>query len=145
MGRFKFETHCAFDSNGVLFDSSKSVFAPLTTKQFYLTSGFKELAMIMGDTEKSFRKTSKLINHIRYQQENGTPSRTLHDQTQKEGAELFNHLRQKAENLNCGNFNTDGNCINPELPRGGDALPISTEKIQEALSESSFVYIPPIL
>ena len=139
MGRFKFETHCAFDSNGVLFDSSQSVFAPLTTNQFYLTSGFKELAMIMGNTEESFRKTSKLINHIRYQK-NGTPSRTLHDQTQKEGAELFNHLRQKAENLNRGNFNTDGDCINPELSRGGDALPISTEKIQEALFESSFVY-----
>ena len=125
--------------NGVLFDSSQSVFAPLTTNQFYLTSGFKELAMIMGNTEESFRKTSKLINHIRYQK-NGTPSRTLHDQTQKEGAELFNHLRQKAENLNRGNFNTDGDCINPELSRGGDALPISTEKIQEALFESSFVY-----
>ena len=140
VGRFKFETHFAFDSNKVLFDSSQSVFSPLKPKQFYLTMGFKELAIIMGDTEESFRKTSKLINHVRYQQKEGTPSRTLHDQTQKEGAELINHLKQKADDLNCGNFNTDGVCINSAIPRGGEPISIPKERIQEILSESSFNY-----
>jgi hypothetical protein len=133
-------THCAFDSNGVLLDSSQLVFTPLKPKQFYLTMGFKELAMIMGNTEESFRKTSKLINHIRYQQENGTPTRTLHDQTQKEGAELIAHIEQKANDLNHGNFNTDGGCINPEIPRGGDPVSLPMVKIRQAFSESSFNY-----
>ena len=140
VGRFKFETHSAFDSNNILLDSSQLVFTPLKPKQFYLTSGFKELAMIMGDTEASFRKTSKLINHIRYQPKNGTPSRTLHDQTQKEGTELFDHLKQKADDLNHGNFNAAGICINPKILRGGDPISIPTERIQHALSETSFNY-----
>lgn len=53
--------------------------------------------MITGDTEQSFRKTSIWLNLIRYQQENGTPHRTLHDQTWKEGAELIDYLKQKAD------------------------------------------------
>jgi len=142
VGRFKFHTHYAFDGNGERFDSSQSVYTSLKPKQFYLTSGFKELAMIMGDTEQSFRKTSDLINHIRYQHENGTPSRTLHDQTKKEGSELFNHLKQKAADFNHNNFNADGFCINPEIPRGSDPILIPMDKIQEVLSEMTSDYNP---
>lgn len=142
VGRFKFQTHYATDINGVLFDSSQSVFASLSPKQIYLTTGFKELAMIMGNTEESFRKTSKLINHIRYQQDNGTPHRTLHDQTQKEGAELIDHLKQKADALNQGNLTADGVCVNPELARGSEPISLPMEKIQDALSEVSCDYRP---
>lgn len=123
-----------------MLDSSQLVFTSLKPKQFYLTTGYKELAMIMGDTEQSFRKTSKLINHIRYQPENGTPSRTLHDQTMKEGTELINHLKHKADELNHNNFTPDGVCINPEISQGGDPILKPTNEIQQALSESSFNY-----
>ncbi len=142
MGRFKFKTHYGFDNSGIRYDSSCSVFLPLKPNQFYLTTEFKKLAMIMGNTEKSFRKTSTLINHIRYQQESGTPSRTLHDQTQKEGMVLFEHLKQKADDLNNGNFSTDGVCINPKIPRGGKPITLPIEKIQKALSEADFDYKP---
>ena len=142
MGRFAFETHFAFDENGVRFDSSQSIFAPLGPNQFYLTTGFKERAMIMGNTEGSFRKTSKWLNFIRHQIEGGTPHRTLHDQTQKEGRELIDHLKQKADDLNHGNFSADGCCINPDIARGGEPISISMDEVQKALSKGSFDYNP---
>lgn len=141
-GRYKFDTHYAYDINGHRFDSSKLVFSPLNPKQFYLTTGFKELAMIIGDTEESFRKTSKLINHVRYQMENGTPHRTLHDQTQKEGVELINHLKEKADALIYGNFNADGTCINPDISSGGDPITLSMNEVQKAASKISSAYNP---
>ena len=142
MGRFTFDTHFAFDKNGVLCDSSQSVFTPIGPKQFYLTMGFKERAMIIGNTEESFRKTTKWLNLIRHQPEGGTPHRTLYDQTQKEGSELIGHLKQKADDLNRGNFSADGCCINPGISRGGEPIPIPMAEIQKALSEGSFAYNP---
>jgi len=130
VGRFKFKTHYAMDGNEIGYDSSQRVFDALSPKQFYLTSGFKKLAMINGDTDQSFRKTSELINDIRFQLECGTPYRTLHDQTQKEGRILFDHLKQKADDLNNGNFSTDGMCINPDISRGGEAVTLPNERIQ---------------
>jgi hypothetical protein len=50
----------------------------LKTKEFYKTAGFKEIAaMSYRDTEQSYRKTAKLINRIRHQEQGGTPYRTL--------------------------------------------------------------------
>jgi hypothetical protein len=142
VGRFEFATHFAFDQKGVRFDSSQSVFPPLVPKQLYLTRGFKEMAMILGDTQESFRKTARLINHIRCQHKGGTPYRTLHDQTQKEGAELIDHLKQKADEINRNNFTAEGVCLNPEISRGGEPVSLPMDEIQKALSEVSTEYNP---
>ncbi|WLE95160.1 MAG: hypothetical protein QTN59_18675 [Candidatus Electrothrix communis] len=48
--------------------------------------------MIYGDTEESYRKTTRLINRIRYQEKDGTPSRTLHEATEREGTALLEHI-----------------------------------------------------
>ena len=63
MGRFEFTTHRV----GAEYDTSKDFFPELKGKEFYKTTGFKEIAMTYGDTEQSYRKTAELINRIRYQ------------------------------------------------------------------------------
>lgn len=98
--------------------------------------------MILGDTQESFRKTARLINHIRCQHKGGTPYRTLHDQTQKEGAELIDHLKQKADEINRNNFTAEGVCLNPEISRGGEPVSLPMDEIQKALSEVSTEYNP---
>lgn len=144
MGRFSFDTHFAYDEHDVLFDSSQSVFTPIGPKQLYLTAGFKERAMIMGNTEDSFRKTSTWLNLIRHQPGGGTPHRTLHDQTQKEGSELIDHLKQKADDLNQGNFTSDGCCTNPDISRGGKPISIPMAEIQKALPNEVSIDCKPI-
>jgi len=71
--------------------------------------GFKEIAMIYGDTEKSYRKTAKLINRIRYQEQGGTPYRTLQENTEKEGSNLIDYVREKTRRiLKKKGFSEDG-------------------------------------
>lgn len=67
--------------------------------------------MIYGDTRQSYRKTAQLINRIRYQQQGGTPSRTLQECTEKEGSEILLQIKDKATNIltNKG-FSKDGIC-----------------------------------
>ncbi len=76
-GRFHFTTHRVVDDGKSVFDTSKELFPTLRGKEYYRTVGFKEIAYIYGDTNESFRKTAELINRFRYQQQDGTPSRTL--------------------------------------------------------------------
>lgn len=142
VGRFSFHTHFALNENGVRFDTSQSFFAPLAPKQFYLTSGFKERAMILGDTEESYRKTTEWMNFMRHQPEGGTPHRTLHDQTQKEGLALSDHLKQRADEINHGNFRPDGYCINPDISRGGELVSLPMDVIQDTVAEMSTDYKP---
>lgn len=66
--------------------------------------------MIFGTTELSYRKSTKLINRIRYQQDgDGTPCRTLQDATELEGTQYLNFLREKSERILKKNaFNSEG-------------------------------------
>ena len=57
-----------------IYDTGRDIFLYLHGKEYYRTTGFKEIALIYGDTEKSYRKTAKLINRIRYQEKDGTPA-----------------------------------------------------------------------
>jgi hypothetical protein len=67
--------------------------------------------MIYGNTERSFRKTAKLINRVRYQEQGGTPPRTLHECTEKEGNEVLSHIKEKAASILADSgFSVDGIC-----------------------------------
>jgi len=61
----------------------------------YCTEGFKEIALIYGATEESYRKTSALLNRVRHQAQGGTPSRTIQAISEHEGFMLEAHLEQK--------------------------------------------------
>ena len=67
------------------------------SREYYRTVGFKEIAYIYGDTEKSFRKTADLLNRVRHRQIGGTPFRTLQESTEREGGQIIDLLREKAE------------------------------------------------
>ena len=79
----------------VLYNTSRDFFLPLQGEEKYRTEGFKEIALIHGTTEGSFRKTSVLLNRVRHQKEGGTPSRTVRDNTEYEGRNIQNYLEEK--------------------------------------------------
>jgi len=96
VGRFTFLTHSILNDTNMQYDTGRDIFLYLHGKEYYRTTGFKEIALIYGDTEKSYRKTAKLINRIRYQEKDGTPSRTLHEVTEREGTALLQHIIEKS-------------------------------------------------
>ena len=61
----------------------------------YCTEGFKEIALIYGATEESYRKTSSLLNRVRHQSHGGTPSRTIQALSEHEGSMLADYLEQE--------------------------------------------------
>jgi len=81
-------------SGEVLYNTSREFFLPLQGEEKYGTEGFKEIALIYGATEESYRKTSALLNRIRHQAEGGTPSRTIRQTTEREGLRIQDHLEQ---------------------------------------------------
>lgn len=82
----------------MLYNSAADLFPRLIGKQWYTTSGFKEIAIIHGDVEESYRKTAELINRVRYQAE-ATPPRTLQEQTVAEGLRVAEFKAKKAEEI----------------------------------------------
>jgi hypothetical protein len=90
--------------------------------------------MIYGDTEKSYRKTIKLINRIRYQEAGGTPYRTLQENTEKEGSELIECIGEKSRAILQENGFTEDVVSKGDKATYGNDHPVifSQEKIAEA-------------
>ena len=92
VGRITFDTYWIEETAG---DKAKCVFPTLHAQEWYRTTGFKELAMVHGSVEKSYRKTTALINRVRHQ-EGATPSRTLRENTESEGQQLMAYIERQA-------------------------------------------------
>ena len=78
IGRVTFDVYWVEQSEEGNGDTSGTPFPALHAKEWYRTTGFKELALVHGSTEKSYRKTSDLINRVRHQ-EDATPSHASMD------------------------------------------------------------------
>ena len=74
-GRITFDSYWVEQMEEESDDTAGTPFPALHAKGWYRTTGFKEIAMVYGTTEESYRKTSNLINRARHQQD-ATPSRT---------------------------------------------------------------------
>lgn len=108
VGRFNFSTH-RVEGDNIDYNTAVDLFPALKAKGWYRTVGFKEIALILGDVENSYRKTTELINRIRYQQVDGTPYRTLQANTEQEGAQVIDYLNKKTANiLRRHRFSQDG-------------------------------------
>jgi hypothetical protein len=59
-------------------------------RQWYQTWGFKELALLDGAAQRSYRQTVEGLNRWRCQLEGGTPLNTLRDSAEAEGAVVLN-------------------------------------------------------
>lgn len=98
VGRFTFTTHSVERGRSIIYSTARSIFPEISGNEWYKTSGFKEIAMIYGTTEESYRKTAKLINRIRYQ-DGATPVRTLRENTEAEGAKILDFVERKTTEI----------------------------------------------
>lgn len=98
IGRITFDTYWIDPPGAETTDSARSLFPTLHAQEWYRTTGFKELALVHGTVEGSFRKTRDLLNRVRHQ-EDATPSRTLRDNSTCEGQQIQVHLEQQATDI----------------------------------------------
>jgi len=87
VGRFTIAGHEVADGNGGTL-RTRDLFPKLQGRQLYCTAGFKELALLLGVTDASFRKETTKLNRLRRQQEGGIAPTTLRDISEREGAKV---------------------------------------------------------
>jgi len=135
-GRFTFLTHSILKDGDVQYNTGRDVFSCLHGKEYYRTAGFKEIALIYGDTKESYRKTTRLINRIRHQEQDGTPSRTLHEATEREGTALLEHITRKSEQILSRHGFEETGISHEENPEDTQSVPVflDQEKIDDAVS-----------
>jgi len=93
-GRYTFETHKVVEGKNVVHDTSHDCFKSLKNgRDHYHTVGFKEIALLGGCVDDSYRKTSDRLNRVRCQQ-GATPFRTLRDVAEAEGLMLQAHVTE---------------------------------------------------
>ncbi len=104
--------------------------------------------MIHGDTEKSYRKTTRMINYIRRQETEGTPFRTLNANTEREGMHVVAFMNKKTEDvLRRNQFTQDGTYKgDPGKYDSLEVVDLSKKIVDEAVSRLKFNYpIPELL
>lgn len=95
IGRITFDTYWVEEIEETADEKAKCAFPTLHAQEWYRTTGFKEIALVYGSVEKSYRKTTALINRVRHQ-EDATPSRTLRENTEGEGQQIMAYMERQA-------------------------------------------------
>jgi len=135
IGRFTFKTHSLYRLNKEIYNTSKHYFPSLKGKEYYKTIGFKEIAIVEGVTQSSYRKTEKLLNKIRYQtKEEGTPVRSLQNTTESEGSKINEWIEKKTEDILSNEFNNSETVLKQNL-YSNEIMLQSKEKIEKAILE----------
>ncbi|MFW5740628.1 MAG: hypothetical protein ACOC1F_09720 [Myxococcota bacterium] len=98
VGRFTFTCHHLEREGSVHFDTSRELFPPLIGEQQYRTVGFKELAVVRGALDRSYRQATRMMNRIRHQPD-ATPLATLRDSVEAEGLAAARELEQEAKRV----------------------------------------------
>jgi hypothetical protein len=80
----------------VIYNTAKELFTPLHGKQLHRTRGWKELALVHGVVEGSYRQTARWLNRVRHQPE-ATSARTLQEVAEAEGRRLQQQVAARAD------------------------------------------------
>ena len=95
VGRFSFGIYDVCNADGDIVFSGNSWLPDQHGKQKYLTSGFKEIAIFSGVSQRSYRKTASGINRARHHNSDGTPLNTLRDQSEREGKKVLTAMENQ--------------------------------------------------
>jgi hypothetical protein len=136
VGRFRFGTFDLKKPQGPIVFSGTSLLPPLKGREWYETSGFKQVALVMGTVQRSYRKTTDAFNYSRRQLQGGTPLNTLRDTAESEGMAVLKFLDTEATRvLQEHHFAADGTPPPEALVHQEAATPPATlgdQKIHEA-------------
>lgn len=135
IGRIEFSTYQVREQGKTVYNTVGDVFAVLRCWEWYKTTGFKELSLMYGVTEQSYKKTEQLVNRVRHQPD-ATPSTTLRECAEREGTEVLDAVAQKTtEILTHEGFSESGRPLQDSAAYRHDAVVISAEQVTQAIDE----------
>ena len=100
IGRFCFPLYEAVDnqSRGVVCRGAE-YFPRRQPREWYKSEGFREEALCLEASKRSYRDNAAHLNRYRRQVQGGTPVTTLQDNAQKEGARVLSFLERHTESV----------------------------------------------
>jgi hypothetical protein len=98
IGRIRFDTYWVEQIGRTTGNEAGGPFPTLHAQEWYRTTSFKELALVYGTVEESYRKAGALINRVRHQEE-ATPVRTLRENTEEEGQQMMACMERQATTI----------------------------------------------
>jgi hypothetical protein len=133
MGRITFDSYWVRPDEGRA-EVANALFPILHGKEWYRTTGFKEIGLVYGTVEGSYRKSSVLVNRVRHQTD-GTPFRTLRDNSEYEGRQIMAQMeRQAAEICAEHGFTAEGVPMDAAADHSRQKLTVlSTEQVTQTL------------
>ena len=99
VGRFTFKIYDVKGENKKPIFEGIQMFPAHKGRQWYPTCGFKEIALIYGAVQRSYRQTITALNFTRHQEVGGTPLNTLRDVAETEGLKVLDFLTRKTESI----------------------------------------------
>jgi len=99
VGRFTFKTYDVKGEDEKPRFEGIELFPKRHGRQWYQTSGFKEIALLCGAAQRSYRQTTQVFNRSRHQESGGTPLNTLRDGAQAEGLKVIDFLTRKSQSV----------------------------------------------
>lgn len=95
VGRFTFKTYDVVTHNKQPIFTGLRMFPGRKAKQWYPTCGFKQVTLLQGAAQRSYRQTIQLFKRSCRQEKGGTPLTTLHDVAESEGLKVLDFLTCK--------------------------------------------------
>lgn len=137
-GRYSFETYKVEKNKFIIYNTVGSEFPEQRGKERYKTKGYKELSIIYGAVEDSYRDTAKLINRVRHQ-EGATPVRTVADNTEREGEKLIDFIEHKTKDILIkNNFTEEGDPQEKKEKYTNQKVElVKEEQVEKAIKECS--------
>jgi len=99
VGRFGFTVYDAYEPSGAVIGRGEAWFPPRQPREWHKTEGFREEALCLEASRRSYRDNTAHLNRYRRQWEEGTPVTTLRDNAQKEGARVLKFLERHSQRV----------------------------------------------
>ena len=135
MGRIEFTAYYVEGSAG-----EKGMLPPLKGKDRYKSCGYKEIGLVHGAVEKSYKKSSQLLNRVRHQK-GATPARTLRDNSEAEGQSLQKAISEQTQAIVAAHQFTEKGVPTKDIERYQEQsfqkLSKSTKKVKDAIAQSA--------
>ena len=99
VGRFRFTLYEAVDAAGAVVCRGAAAFPRRQPREWHQTEGFREEALCLEASKRSYRDTTAHLNRYRRQLQGGTPVTTLQANAQQEGAQVLDFLERHSQTV----------------------------------------------
>ncbi len=99
VGRFGFGLYEACDRAGEVIGRGEVWFPPRQPREWYKTEGFREEAVCLEASRRSYRDNTAHLNRYRRQWQGGTPVMTLQANAQREGIGVVDFLEHHSQRV----------------------------------------------